>query len=170
MNDLPDELTNLSEEEREERKQRLQEEAAETAQRLEGEQQEFLDSLEEEHGGDLVETQVTLPGDNPATIECVINGELMNRMSHVDGMLEDFQDPEPGDFQNVEQSMDEVASILADITKESKYSKAVFYAIYERFGPQALGKHTEAIFDAIEKEVRRMTGDVDGFRSKPQGS
>ncbi|AHG00924.1 hypothetical protein HALLA_12130 [Halostagnicola larsenii XH-48] len=164
--ELPDELTGLTEEEKAERKQRLVDESRETRRELEAEQEELLDSLDEEHGGDLIETRVTLPGGNLAHLEAVMNGELINRISHVDSMLAELDDPEPGDMQNIERSMDEAASVLADVTVEAKYSKEVFYEIYVRYGPDAIGEHVGAAFDAIEEEVKRQAGAADGFRKK----
>lgn len=169
MDDLPDELTDLSEEEKEARRQRLIEESAETRRELEAEQEDLLQSLDEEHGGDLIETKVTLPGDNLAHLECVLNGELMDRLAHVDEMLADMDrdDPQPGDLANIGQSMDEAAGVLADITREPKYSKEVFFEIYRRYGPEALGEHVETAFEAIEREMKRRAGGAKGFRGKP---
>lgn len=166
--DFPDDLRDLDEDDLEQRRQRLQEEAAETRRELEAEQEAVLESLQEEHGGDLIETSCTLPGDNPATIECVLNGDLIDRMSHVDAMLEELLDgdPDPGSMSNIGEAMDEAASVMAGITAEPKYSKEVFYEIYRRYGPEALGKHVEAAFEAIEREQQRKTGAADGFREQ----
>ncbi|QLG62833.1 hypothetical protein [Halorarum salinum] len=164
--ELPDELTNLSEEEKEARKQRLLDESRQTRQDLEAEQQDLLDSLGEEHGGDLIETTVTLPGDNVATIEVLINGELINRMSRVESMLSALDDPQPGDLEKIERAMDDAAGVLADMTVEAKYSKEVFYEVYRLHGPEALGTHVEAAFDAIEAEMERRSGTANGFREE----
>lgn len=167
--DLPDELTDLSEEEKAERRERLLEESRETRRELEAEQEQLLESLDDEHGGDLIETPVTLPGDNLATVECVLNGELMDRMAHVDSMLAalDDSDPQPGSMANIGDAMDEAAAVLADITREPKYSKEVFFEIYRRYGPEALGAHVEAVFGAIDHETERKAGAAKGFRGEP---
>lgn len=162
--ELPDKLKGLTEAEKEERRDQLVEESRKTRRELESEQEEFLDSLQEEHGGDLVETKTTLPGGNIAHIEVNLNGELMDRMSHMDSKLADLENPGPGDLENIGTAMDEASQILADITVEAKFSKTVFYEVYRRYGPEALGEHIEAVFDAIEKEMKRKQGAVDGFR------
>lgn len=166
--ELPDGLRNLSEEEKEQRRQRLTKESAQTRQQLEAEQEELLESLNEEHGGDLIETPVTLPGGNRATVRCVVNGDLLDRMSHIDSILADLNDgePEPGEMSRIGESMDEASAVLADITVEAKYSKELFYEVYRRYGPEALGKHVEAAFEGIEHELKRRAGDVDGFRGE----
>lgn len=146
------------------REQELTAEGRENAAELHADQQELLDSLDEEHGGDLIETPVTLPGDNLAHIEVVLNGELMNRMGHVDETLATIQDPEPGDLANVERAMDEASAVLADMLAEAKYSKRLFYTVYEKYGPDALGAHIEAVFEAVEQEAKRKAGDAKGFR------
>lgn len=164
--DFPEELRGMSEAEAEERAQELQREAAEAGQRLSEEQAELLEDLDDEHGGDRIETEVVLPGGNRGTIECVLNGAIINRMSAIDDQLASLEDPDTGDLRNLEGAMDEAAAVLADITREAKYSKELFYAIYERYGPEALGAHVEASFDAIEREVERKAGEAKGFRQQ----
>lgn len=166
MTDLPDELTDLSEEEREQRRQELVEESAETRQRLEAEQEDLLDSLEAEHGGDRIETAVTLPGDNLAHVEVLLNGEFINRMSRIEDAVEGLDDSGAGQMSAVERAMDDAAGVLADIIVEQKYSKDLFYEIYRRYGPEALAEHVEAVFDAIETASRQHAGGVEGFRDE----
>lgn len=162
--DFPEELRGMDESEAEQRAQELQSEAEDAARRLSEEQQQVLESLEEEHGGDRVEVEVTLPGGNDATVRADLNGHLFDRMGHVDEKLSRLEDPEPGDMAGIGEAMDEAAAILADLTVEAKYSKEVFYQIYQQYGPEALGRHVEAAFEAIKRERKRKAGEIDGFR------
>lgn len=164
--DLPDELTERTEEENEQKKQELLEGVEETSREIQAEQQEFLDSLAEEHEEDRVDIEVEtmLPGENMATIQAGINGDLINRFAGVESSIQEIQESDEPSVLDVEHTMDEAAQILADLTKEPKFSKAVFYGIYTKWGPRALGEHVIAVSDAIEAGVRRKLGDADGFR------
>lgn len=164
---FPEELQNMDAEEREARAEELQAEADRAAAKLEADQRAILDELEAEHGGDLIETDVVLPGENAATVSVVLNGELIDRLSHVTEQLNQLDAEDTEDVEavvTIPEIMDESSQICADALEEPKYSKELFYAIYERYGPEALGEHLETISEAIKRERKRKAGDADGFR------
>jgi len=130
-------------------------------------QSEILASIQSEHGGDLIETTFAVTSDHSAPIATKLNGELIDRITHIENSAPtQGNDVTAKDLQNVSMIMDETASLLADIIPDSDFDKTLFYSVYESEGPETLGEIAERAFQAIEREVKRTHGDVDGFRQK----
>jgi len=130
-------------------------------------QSEILASIQSEHGGDLIETTFSVTSDHSAPIATKLNGELIDRINHIESSVPtDRSEVDAKDLQNVSMLMDETASLLADIIPDSDFDKTLFYSVYESEGPETLGVIAENAFKAIEREVKRQYGDVDGFRQK----
>lgn len=133
-----------------EKRAELIESGKEHKQEVEQKQAEILDSIQEEHGGDLIETEVEITEEHSATVKTKLNGALINRMSHVEKQLSDIDDGAL--MTGIERTMDQASAILADAIKEDEYDKSLFYGVYERDGPEALGIIVERVFDAIGEE------------------
>lgn len=133
-------------------------------QELQKDQEEILQDIQSEHGGDLIRTPVSITSNHTATVEAKINGQLINRMAAVESSMDS------GSMRSIEQVMDEASDILASLVEESEYDKALFYGVYDREGPDALAAIVEKVFDAIETERERQAGAVEGFRKSPGDS
>lgn len=136
----------------------------ERKQELEQEQQEILGEIQEEHGGELIETPVNIAGDYTANIKTKLNGELISRMGAVQDRLEAGEENES--LRDIDAAMDEAATILDGIIEEPEYDKKLFFNVYDQEGPESLAAIIEKVFDALEQEQERKQGAVDGFRKQ----
>lgn len=146
----------------EEKKETILKASKKRKQELDKKQNEILGEIQEEHGGELVETPVNIAGDYTATIKTKLNGELISRMGAVQDRLEAGEEQES--LRDIDAAMDEAATILDGIIEESEYDKKLFFNVYDQEGPEALAVLIERVFDAIEKERERKSGNIDGFR------
>lgn len=153
--ELPSELTNLSDEEKEERRRELIEESAETRRQLDKEQEELLESFVDEAEVEHIETEVILPGGNSATINIELTGAFLEQFEHIEDTIDRIQSDDESAVKDISRAMDRTANILADMTAEPKYSKDVFYRVYRIAGPEALGKHLEVASKAIERSQKK---------------
>lgn len=131
---------------------------------LEKEQQEILGEIQEEHGGELIETPVTIAGDYTATVKTKLHGQLISRMGAVQDRLEAGEEQES--LRDIDSAMDEAATILDGIIEEAEYDKKLFFSVYDQEGPEALAAIIKKVFSAIKKEQERKAGQIDGFREK----
>lgn len=135
------------------KRQELIERARQHKQELEEEQERILESIQDEHGGDVIETDVEITKDHTATVRTKVNGDLINRMSYVEEQLSDMEDGEM--FTGIENTMDQAAAILGDVVVDSEFDKSLFYAVYESDGPDALGTIALRVFEAIGEGLDR---------------
>lgn len=128
-------------------------------------QQEVLDSISEEHGGELIETPVSLTSDFQATIKTKMNGEVTDSLAYIEDTIESFEEDE-GKVRDLSKTADKAATLLGDVIEEPEYNKELFYNVYLQEDLEALGALIEIVFEAIEEEKKRMRGAVDGFRKE----
>lgn len=140
-------------------------EAEEQLQDHRAEQQEFLDTVAEEEGAEVLETECNLVGDYTVTLRATLDGEVMDTMGRIDDRLERV---EQGDARAYEigETADEVARLLGDVIEDPEYDKALFYQVYENEGIDALGVMLERAFGSLKSEKERRRGTADGFRKE----
>lgn len=140
----------------------------ETNQRYEAAQErkeEFLETVKDDSDEDVVETSCNLVGDMVVDIRAKRNGELIDRMGHIEETLEAVKAEEEGTYR-ISEVADEASQLLADIVEDSGLDKEAFYIAYRKEGIDELGKMIESVFESIETEVERIKGASDGFRQK----
>lgn len=133
------------------------------------EQQEFLDTVSEEEGAEVLETKCNLVGEYTVPLKAKLDGELMDKMGRIDGRLERV---EGGDARAYEigEAADEVSQLLADVIDDAEWHKDLFYQVYQDEGIMPLGAMLETAFESLKDERERRQGTADGFREKPSGS
>ncbi len=141
----------------------LAEEARKEKQQADQEHQEFLDTVAEEEGAEILETSCNLIGEYVVPLKATMNGELMDRLGRIDARLERLESGE-GRAYEVSDAADDASQLLADVVDDPDYHKAKFYSVYEAEGLDALGTFIENVFDALKTERKRRRGAVDGFR------
>jgi len=125
----------------------------------------FHEAVEADSEADVVETQCNIVGDIMVTVSAKQNGELIDRMGHIEERLEYVDNEEAGTYK-ISEAADDAAQLLADVVEDPELTKAEFYQVYESEGLQELGKMLNRVFDAIESEQERMRGAADGFRAE----
>jgi hypothetical protein len=128
-------------------------------------QDEFLQTVAEESGAEVLQTQCNLIGEYTVPLEAKLSGEVMDRM----GALEDrIERMESGDapVHEIGETADEISQILADIIDDPEWHKSKFYAAYEAEGLGPLGVMTERVFESLKDERERRRGTADGFRKE----
>jgi len=126
------------------------------------EQQEFLDTVAEEEGAEVLETTCNLIGDYTVDLKAQLNGELMDKMGRIDDRLERIQAKDARAYE-ISDTADEVSQLLADVIDDHKDT---FYQAYRENGLEALGLMLERCFEALKAEKERREGTADGFRSE----
>lgn len=126
---------------------------------------EFLEEVKEDSESEVIETECNLVGDMVVTVRAKRNGELIDRMGHMEERLEYVEQNESGTYQ-ITEFADNASQLLADIVQDSGLDKDAFYQAYREEGIDELGKMLENVFGAIETEVERKQGAADGFRQK----
>lgn len=136
------------------------------------EQEEFLDTVSEEEGHEVLETQCTLIDGYTVTLEAKLNGEVMDRLGNIQARIERLEEADPEDKRvyDMGDAADEASQLLADLVAESEYDKALFYEVYRRENLVVLGELLSRAFEALKEERERREGVSDGFRSKPDGA
>jgi len=128
------------------------------------EQEAFLETVAEEEGSDVLETQCNLIGDYTVPIKAKLNGELMDRLSHMDARVERFENGEARGYE-ITETADEISQILADVVNDDSWGKKKFYAAYEQEGLAPLGVMLERAFESLKEERERQQGAAEGFRT-----
>jgi len=130
-------------------------------------QSEILESIKEERGAEVIETQFMITSKHSAPIRTKLNGELIDKISHIESSVpSDRNEIDAEDLKNISMLMDETATLLSDIIPDKDFHKQMFYDVYKSEGAESLGEIAEEAFSAIEREVKRKRGDIDGFRGE----
>ena len=129
------------------------------------EQQEFLDTVAEEEGAEVLETSCNLIGDYTVDLRAQLNGELMDKMGRIDDRLERIQSNDARAYE-ISDTADEVSQLLADVIDDSEWRKDTFYQAYRENGLDPLGVMLERAFEQLKAEKERREGTADGFRSQ----
>ena len=128
------------------------------------EQEAFLETVAEEEGSEVLETKCTIIGDYTVDIRAKLNGELMDRLSHMDARVERFENGEARGYE-ITETADEISQILADVVNDDSWGKEKFYAAYEQEGLAPLGVILERAFESLKEERERQQGAAEGFRT-----
>lgn len=144
-------------------------EAEEQYQENLAEQEAFLETVAEEEGAEVLETQCNLIGDYTVPLKAKLSGEIMDRMGALENRLERLESGDASTYE-ISAAADETSQLLADIIDDSDWHKDKFYAAYESEGLAPLGKMLETAFESLKAERERRDGVASGFRSKPEGS
>jgi len=129
------------------------------------EQQEFLDTVAEEEGAEVLETSCNLIGDYTVDLRAQLNGELMDKMGRIDDRLERIQSNDARAYE-ISDTADEVSQLLADVIDDSEWRKDTFYQAYRENGLDPLGVMLERAFESLKAEKERREGTADGFRAE----
>ena len=138
-------------------------EADEQLQERRAEHEEFLDTVAAEEGAEVLETSVNLIGEYVVDVRVKIDGELTDRMAHMESRIKRATSGE-GSMIDVSETADDVAQLLADMVDDPGWSKAKFYAAYEAEGLDPLGVMLQRIMESVEQERERRHGTAEGFR------
>jgi len=138
-------------------------EAEEQLQQNRAEQEKFLETVAEEEGAEVLETECNLIGDYTVPLKAKLSGEIMDRMGALDDRLERLQAGEARAYE-ISETADEVSQLLADVIDSADWHKEKFYAAYESEGLDPLGVMLERAFESLKTERERRQGAADGFR------
>lgn len=127
------------------------------------EQEAFLETVAEEEGAEVLETQCNLIGDYTVPLKAKLSGEIMDRMGALDDRLERLNAGEARAYE-ISETADEVSQLLADVINDESWHKEKFYAAYQSEGLDPLGVMLERAFKALKQERERRQGTADGFR------
>jgi len=139
-------------------------ETEEQYQERQAEHEAFLETVAEEEGAPVVETTCNIIGDYHPTLKTKLNGEVLDKMSHLDARMERFENDEARGYE-ISETADEVAQLLADVIADDGWTKDRFYAAYKQEGLDPLGVMLERCFEALKAERERVEGARDGFRA-----
>jgi hypothetical protein len=140
-------------------------EAEQQYQQNQAEHEAFLDTVAEEEGTEVLETECNLIGEYTVPLKAKLNGELMDQMGHLDSRVERFERGEARGYE-ISETADEISQLLADVIDDHEWHKRKFYDAYESEGLDPLGVMLERVFEALKQERERREGTADGFRSK----
>ncbi len=140
------------------------EDAQETKREYEQRQEAFLESVASESETEVLETQTELVDDVVVDLEAKLNGELIDKLSHVQERLENAEQEER--LYDVSDAADDAAQLLADVTVDPAYDKETFYQVYQAQGLEDMAKLLSRAFEALIKERERLSGDAQGFRKQ----
>ena len=140
--------------------------AAETDEKFEQnreKQDEFLDTVAEEEGAEVLETECNLIGEYTVPLQAKLDGKLMDAMGRIDDRLERIQAGEARAYE-IGDTAEEVSELLADVIDDATWDKRTFYQAYEDEGIDPLGVMLERAFESLKTEKERRQGTADGFR------
>ena len=140
--------------------------AAETDEKFEEnreKQDEFLDTVAEEEGAEVLETECNLIGEYTVPLQAKLDGKLMDAMGRIDDRLERIQAGEARAYE-IGDTAEEVSELLADVIDDATWDKRTFYQAYEDEGIDPLGVMLERAFESLKTEKERRQGTADGFR------
>ena len=129
------------------------------------EQEAFLETVAEEEGAEVLETQCNLIGDYTVPLKAKLDGDLMDAMGRIDDRLQRLQGKQ-GRAYEITETADEVSQLLADVIDDPEWHKSKFYAAYQSEGLDPLGVMLERAFESLKQERERRNGTADGFRSE----
>lgn len=133
------------------------------------EQEEFLDTVAEEEGAEVLETQCNIIGDYTIPLKAKLDGQLMDAMGRIDARLERLEQGQGRGYEFSE-TAEEVSQLLADVIDDPEWHKSKFYKAYESEGLDALGVMLERAFNSLKQEKERRAGTADGFRKDNEGA
>lgn len=134
------------------------------------EQQEFLDTVAEEEGAEVLETTCNLIGDYTVPLKAKMNGDLMDRMAGVQAQGKQIEANPNEEAHKTPEVVDRMCQILADLIDDAEWNKEKFYAAYRSEGWQPIMKMLNRAFESLEGERERREGAADGFRQQPDGA
>ena len=129
------------------------------------EQEAFLETVAQEEGAEVLETQCNLIGDYTVPLKAKLDGDLMDAMGRIDDRLQRLQGKQ-GRAYEITETADEVSQLLADVIDDPEWHKSKFYAAYQSEGLDPLGVMLERAFESLKLERKRRNGTADGFRSE----
>ena len=129
------------------------------------EQEAFLETVAQEEGAEVLETQCNLIGDYTVPLKAKLDGDLMDAMGRIDDRLQRLQGKQ-GRAYEITQTAEEVSQLLADVIDDPEWHKSKFYAAYQSEGLDPLGVMLERAFESLKQERERRNGTADGFRSE----
>ena len=129
------------------------------------EQEAFLETVAEEEGAEVLETQCNLIGDYTVPLKAKLDGDLMDAMGRIDDRLQRLQGKQ-GRASEITETAEEVSQLLADVIDDPEWHKSKFYAAYQSEGLDPLGVMLERAFESLKQERERRNGTADGFRSE----
>ena len=127
------------------------------------EQEAFLETVAEEEGAEVLETQCNLIGDYTVPLKAKLDGDLMDAMGRIDDRLQRLQGKQ-GRAYEITETAEEVSQLLADVIDDPEWHKSKFYAAYQSEGLDPLGVMLERAFESLKQERERRNGTADGFR------
>jgi hypothetical protein len=133
------------------------------------EQEEFLDTVAEEEGAEVLETKCNIIGDYVVPLKAKLDGELMDAMGRIDARLERLEQGQGRGYEFSE-TAEEVSQLLSDVIDDREWHKSKFYKAYKAEGLDALGVMLERAFNSLKKEKERRAGTADGFRKDNEGA
>jgi hypothetical protein len=145
--------------------QELVETADDNYQQSQERQQAFLDTVADEEGAEVLETQCNLVTGYTVPLKAKLSGDIMDRMGALEDRLERMEDGDARAYE-ISETADELSQILADVIDDATWHKSKFYEVYEEEGLQPLGVMIERVFESLRDERERRRGAADGFRSK----
>ena len=143
----------------------LAQDAKESFEQSREEQEAFLETVAEEEGAEVLETQCNLIGDYTVPLKAKLDGDLMDAMGRIDDRLQRLQGKQ-GRAYEITETADEVSQLLADVIDDPEWHKSKFYAAYQSEGLDPLGVMLERAFESLKQERERRNGTADGFRSE----
>lgn len=150
-----------SEEEYEERAQRLKQDAAETKQELEQKQEAALKEIE---SGETLESYETATlGDLEMEVKAWFPGSLFDDVQHAQ-QLAQSENPE-----KVFESIDTMIQVLDNMTVSDTYNEGFWREYFQKWGPEALGRAMQAILEPAQEEQEAKMDSLDGFRPDTTG-
>ncbi|QAS68869.1 hypothetical protein HFTV1-gp36 [Haloferax tailed virus 1] len=133
------------------------------------EQEAFLETVAEEEGAEVLETQCNLIGEYTVPLKAKLNGELMDKLGEIDSRIEHIQSGD-GRMYEFGEVADRAAQLLADVIDDESWHKEKFYQAYESEGLAPLGTMISRVIDSLKTEKERRMGAADGFRKKSEGT
>lgn len=126
---------------------------------------EFHDAVKEESDAEVIETTCNIAGDMTVDVSAKRNGELMDKIGHIEERLEYVESEERGTYK-VTEAAEDASQLLADLVDDPHLDKQEFYKVYRSEGLETLGELIESVMQAIETEVKTRRQAADGFRKK----
>jgi hypothetical protein len=123
----------------------------------------LIAAIRDEQGGETPSTEVTLADGFTVDVTTRLDGALLNRLSQMEQDLERAQKGEGG-IAAVQEISERAATLLADLVLDEDYDQALFLAVYEAEGLDAIGTFLQRIFNAIAEVKQEEREAADGFR------
>jgi hypothetical protein len=128
-------------------------------------QDEFLESVAEESGAEVLETQCNIIAEYTVPVKTKLSGEVLDRMGALEDRLERMEAGNAAAYE-VGETADEIAQLLADMVDDPEWHKRKFFAAYKAEGLAPLGDMTQRVFESLRDERERRQGAADGFRQE----